>query len=248
MKNTTVSKKFGFECHIIDDVVSMIETPFNFLNGYPLPIYTEEFHNKIRIFDGGETILHFLKSGMDLSNAKKVAFISNAIEPFGVTLSADGELEIYSDDRDAKSAFSKFIYAMFAITAWEIENDGKNVDGSILVSEVAMYFKAAYPNEAHSISDEFIGISGHKYKFDFIHGDKAVLAITPHHASVSSAIKKIIDLSLADENKVKPFVVIEDRLNKNAAENEIKIISAIAPVIAFSKLEMKANMNSAAIN
>ena len=240
--NTTISEQFGFDCHIIDGSVSMIETPFSFLNGEPLPIYTQEFHNKIRIFDGGETILYFLKAGMDFNLSKKLAFIKNAIELYGVSLSTSGEIEIYVDNTNAKEAFSKFIYAMFAITSWELENEGKNIDGSILVSEVAMYFKAAYPTEAQTPSEEFIGISGHKYKFDFIHGDKAVLAITPHHSSVAAAIKKIVDLSLKDDNKIKPFVVIDDRTNKIGAENEMKIISALSPVIAFSKLENRANM------
>ena len=247
MNTTTLSEQFGFDCHSIDATVSMIESPFNFLNGERLPIYTQELHNKIRIFDGGETILHFLKSGMDFTQSKKLAFITNAIEPYGVSLSASGEIEIYVDITNPKEAFSKFVYAMFAITSWELENDGKNIDGSILVSEVAMFFRAAYPSDAQVPSEEFVGISGHKYKFDFIHGDKAVLAITPHTSSVAAAIKKIIDLSLKDDNKIKPFVVIDDRTNKIGAENEMKIISAISPVMAFSKLEVKANINSSPI-
>jgi len=238
-----MTEQFGFNCHSIDDNLSIIETPFGFSNGSPLPIYTEEIHNKIRIFDGGETLLHFAKQGYDLAIARKSAFILNAIEPFGVTLTPDGEIEVFEYIHNAKTAFSKFIYAMFAVVNWELENEGKSPDSSILVTEVSMYFKSAYPNDEQHPSDEYTGISGHKYKFDFIHGDKAVLAITPHHASVAAAIKKIIDINLREEHKIKPFVIIDDRINKTSADNETKIISAVSSVMAFSKLEAKANVN-----
>lgn len=244
MNIQAMTEQFGFNCHILDENsgISLIETPFNFFDGEPLPIYTQEINSIIRLFDGGETLLHFAKRGLDLNKIKGMAFINTLIEPFGVTLTSSGELEIFSEFQNSRQTFSKFIYAMFAITNWEYEQDGKSIDDSILVEEVAMYFKTAYPNENQMVSGEFTGISGHRYKFDFIHGDKAVLAISTHHAAVASAIKKIVDINLSDaEPQIKPFIVIDDRKNRIAAINETKVLSALAQVMSLTTLEKKAS-------
>ncbi len=108
-----------------------------------------------------------------------------------------------------------------------------------------MYFMTVYPNEIQIPSPELTGISGHKYHFDFLHGNKAVLAVNPHPNAISSALKKIIDLNQTDSLvNLKPFIVIDDRRNPDAADNETKVLSVVAQVMKFTMLESKAKINN----
>ncbi|MDI1361521.1 DUF1828 domain-containing protein [Methylotenera sp.] len=244
INSQSIADLLGFNCHILDDdsKVSLIETPFRFFDGELVPIYTQEISNKIRLFDGGETILYYMQRGLDLTKSQSLRFITNLIEPYGLKLTSDGDLEIYCDVGEIKEAFSNYIAAMSQLKSWEAEQEGVNSDINIFIQEVAMCFLAAFPNEDQYVSPEYLGISGHKYRFDFIHGNKAVFAVTPHHASVSSVLKKMIDLNLSSHiTNLKPIIVIDDRDNKKSAENETKILSSVASVYAMTALEKRSN-------
>ena len=137
---------------------------------------------------------------------------------------------------------------MLNIVRWETDQQGISTSIDLFVDEVSMCFKAAYPNQVQIPSPEYVGISGHTYRFDFIHGDAAVLAVTPHHASISSAIKKLVDLNqVSGNNGLKTLIVIEDRLEPKAANNETKVLTAISNVMPMTKLEQLAKV-SASLN
>ena len=62
------------------------------------------------------------------------------------------------------------------------------------------------------------------------------------------AIKKLVDLNqVSGNNSLKTLIVIEDRLEPNAANNETKVLTAISNVLPMTKLEQLANV-SASLN
>ena len=64
----------------------------------------------------------------------------------------------------------------------------------------------------------------------------------------NAAIKKLVDLNqVSGNNSLKTLIVIEDRLEPNAANNETKVLTAISNVLPMTKLEQLANV-SASLN
>lgn len=240
------STLLGFQCHPLSDdgSVALIDTSFTFQDGDFVPVYVQHIAGQVRFFDAGETILHFLGRGVNVKSAGKAKFLKTLSDRHGAKLNSEGEIEAYASYANASGAFANYMSTMLAIVRWENDQQGIASDIDLLVEEVSMYFRAAYPDQSQTVSPEYLGISGHVYKFDFIHGDKAVMAITPHHASVSSAIKKIVDLNQKTENdSLNTLIVIDDRHDPIAASNETKILTAISNVLPMTELEKKANLS-----
>jgi hypothetical protein len=237
----------GFDVHYMDDQknIMWIDTPFRFADGDGISFFAEQISNTVRYFDAGETLLHFMGRGLDLNKSRGASFITRIASAHGVNLSSSGDLEILSNSQDHNSAFASYVSALLEIVNWEREQENIDTDMDLLVQEVAMYFRSAYPNELQQPSPDFRGISGHKYQFDFIHGDKAVLAVNIHPNSVSAALKKIIDINQTSElGALKPMIVLDDRKDKQAANNETKVLTVAADVISFTSLAEKAKINT----
>ncbi len=240
----------GYQCHLLNDdgSAALFETSFTFQDGDSLPVYVQQIAGQVRFFDAGETLIHLMGRGVDLSASGKTKFLKSIAEKNGVALNTSGEIEVFESENNASLGFAKYLSAMLNVVRWESDQQGISTSIDLFIDEVSMCFKAAYPNQIQSQSPEYVGISGHTYKFDFIHGDSAVLAVTPHHASISSAIKKLVDLNqVSGNNSLKTLIVIEDRLEPNAANNETKVLTAISNVLPMTKLEQLANV-SASLN
>lgn len=242
-----LSTLLGIKCHPLaeDGTIALVDSAFKFQDGDYLPIYVQMISNQVRFFDGGETLMHFIGRGVSINDTKGAKFMKKIAEQNGSTLTENGELESWANQDNAGEAFAKYMGTMLNLVRWEHEQIGVATDTSLLIEEVSMCFKAAYPDKEQTPSPEYAGISGHKYKFDFIHGDDAVLAISAHHASVASALKKLIDLNqLSENNSLSPLVVIDDRYNKQEADNQTKVLTAVSRVLPMTNLELKANLSS----
>lgn len=242
-----LSTLLGIKCHPLTDdgTVALVDTAFKFQDGDYVPVYVQQIANQVRFFDAGETVIHFIGRGVSINDAKGAKFMKKIAEQNGSTFNENGEIESWANQDNASEAFAKYMGVMLGLVRWEHDQIGVATDTSLLIEEVSMCFRAAYPDKKQTPSPEYIGISGHKYKFDFIHGDDAVLAISTHHASVASALKKLIDLNqLAENNTLSPLVVIDDRYDKKEADNQTKVLAAAARVLPMSSLESKASIRS----
>lgn len=221
----------------------MIDTPFRFQDGDFLPVYVEHIGNHVRFFDGGETLLHFDGRGIKFTKSSSAKFLKNIATENGASVNSEWEIESWATGEFAAQAFEKYLSTMIHIVHWEHKQIGVSTDLSLFLDEVSMCFKSAFPNEVQTKSEEYVGISGHKYRFDFIHGNRAVLAVNTHHASVAGALKKLIDLKQISENlSLSTLVVIDDRYDKQAADNESKVLTAVSSVLPMSVLESKAKL------
>lgn len=123
MINANVSELLGFGCHYLNEegTVAAIETPFLFGDGDPIPVYIEQRGDKLRFFDDGGVVWHFMSLGVPVYEPGQADFIKKLAAPSGVALNNEEELEIWSDIEHAPAAFARFMGAMFAMVRWEQE-------------------------------------------------------------------------------------------------------------------------------
>ena len=243
-----LSTILGLKCHPLTDdgTVVLVDTAFKFQDGDYVPVYVQHIANQVRFFDAGETVMHFIGRGVKFSDAKNAKFMKKIAEQNGSIFNDDGEIESWANQDNASEAFAKYMSAMLGLVRWEHDQIGIATDTSLLIEEVSMCFKAAYPDKIQTPSPEYLGISGHKYKFDFIHGDDAVIAISTHHSAIASALKKLIDLNQLTANSIlSPLVVIDDRYDKEEADNQTRVLAAAARVLPMSTLEAQAKLRPA---
>ncbi|MES2322382.1 MAG: DUF1828 domain-containing protein [Pseudomonadota bacterium] len=246
MIDENVAELIGMSCEVLDEYghIGMVNTPFTFEDGDPLPVYVEKLGNQIRFFDAGSTIIHLLGRGLVLDSRRKTRFIKNLAEPNGVALTDAGELEVWTSAVNAPEAFARYMAAMLALVRWEQEQIGVASDISILIDEVALCLRAIRPAAALLEAPAYMGISGAVYKVDFSLDGEAVLATNPHPHSVSSAAKKILDIRAATENAgLEVIVVIDDRHDALAAKREGLILGSVAKIWMMSRLEREAGIS-----
>lgn len=242
-----IASLIGITCYPLTDdgSVAMLDTAFRFADGDAAPVFVEKAGGLVRFFDDGGVLLHFAGRGLRLENHRHDKFIRSAGEPHGVKLNEAGELEIWAAERDASSAFAKFISTLVALTGWEREQQGVGSDLSILIDEVEICLRAINPQASLIPKPEYIGVSGQVYNLDFNFDGRAVIAITPQRATVSSAIRKLIDIRSRPGNQdFDVMVVLDDRRDPEAAKSEGQVLNAVGNVWPMTRLEQKAQLQS----
>lgn len=238
-----LSSILGFDCVPISEDMSIarIKNPFTFDDGESLPVYVQQINEQIRFFDDGKVLMHFLGRGMKFEDGRRTKFIKNAAEPHGVTLTADGDLEVWAAIDGASIAFTKFLSTLVEVTTWERDQRGVSTDLTILIDEIAMCLKAWKPESTIVEGPEFVGISEQVYKLDFLFDSKCIVATSSHPNSVSACIKKLLDVRSSPQNRgLSLLVVIDDRLDHQSAMKDSLVIQNVADVMPFTTLEQHA--------
>jgi hypothetical protein len=246
-----ISEILGLTCHPLTDdgLVAMIDSPFRYPDGDELPIFVEKLGPQIRFFDDGGALLHLFSRGISLDDHRKTKFIKNIAEPNHVKLNDLGELEIWSNETDAPTAFANYIAAMLSLVKWEMDQIGVSTDISLFLDEVSMCLRAWKPNAQFTVGPEYTGISGHTYKLDFCVDREAVIAISPHHAAVSSAAKKMLDIrAVGGYADLKIIVIMDDRQEADLAKREGRVLESVGNVMMMSALERHAINNDQTLN
>lgn len=235
-----LTRTIGIKCQpaALDGSVFTLIHPFVLPDGAPLPIYVEKLGQKIRFFDDGEVLFYLMGRGLRLHDQRNLKFVRALAEPSGAELTADGELELWGSDSDAAESFARYVEALHALVRWVREQDGIATESCVFLDEVALCLRAWKPAAQILAGPELTGVSGYRYRVDFRMNDQLVLAIAPHSAKVSSTIKKILDIRSSTENHDARFmVVVDDRLQSDAAQREGKILDAVANVLMMTRLE-----------
>jgi hypothetical protein len=233
----------GFECSPLSESgdIALISTPFKFDDGDALPVFVEINNGKVRFFDDGATLRHFLGRGVKIENKKHTAFLTNAASKNGAAFTEAGEIEAWANAQEAGAAFAQFMGSMLALAAWEREQRGVDTDASAFVEEVAMALRAWKPKATITLDPMYEGISGRAYKLDFLVEGQAVVATGSHANSVSSLLHRLIDIrGRIATNGLDVLVVIDDRQDAEAAAREASIVQSVATVMPFTALERKA--------
>ena len=240
---SSLSTTIGFTCHPLNDdgSVAMIDTPFTFADGDDIPVFVETIAGQVRFFDDGNVMLHLRGRGVSMNDSRQTRFLRKLAESNGLKLNDMGEMEIWARSTDAPMAFAKYISAMVAVTAWEAEQEGVTTDTSLFLEEVVMCLRAWKLGATISEGEKFIGISGEEYKMDVSVDGRPVLAIGTHHATVSAAAKKLLDINASPSNvQVDVLVVMDDRIEPELARREGLVLDSVSTVLMMSKLEKNA--------
>ncbi|KAA0910655.1 DUF1828 domain-containing protein [Pusillimonas sp. ANT_WB101] len=244
-----ISTILGFSCHPLNDdgSVALIDTPFTFEDGDDLPVFVEKVGKSIRFFDDNEVVFHFLGRGLgDSIGGLRTRFIKTAIAPYGISLNDENVIEVWADQEHSKQAFARYMSGLLAVVGWEHDNQGVGIDSSYLVEEVALCLEAWKKGHKITSSPPFTGMSKTKYLLDFEVDGEAVIAIRPHPYSVGNALRKMVDIAGHDRS-VKFRVVIDDRVDAEAAKTQGMILSSMATIMPMSRL-IKASHASEAVN
>ena len=222
------------------DIV-LVETPLRFEDGDPLQIFAQVSGGRVRFFDDGSIVWHFLGRGLNLSDDRRSAFMRKIAAAHGTYVSDDLDFELHGEFAQAPRLFAKFLELCFAFVAWEREHIDADVEAASLLDEVAALLTRESPNLELRRDVPMRGVSKQQHKVDFVIGNEVVFAIKPRPNSVSAAIRKILDVKndLANEG-LTYRVVIDDRLNPEAAFEEGSIVSAVARVSTVRSLEAAA--------
>ena len=230
----------GLSCYPLsnDGEVAMIATPFKFEDGDEIPVFIEKTAGQVRFFDDGGVLMHFLGRGLNFDNKRKLRFLNNIAGLHGTTLNEDGELEIWSLESGASNAFAKYMATILALTSWEKDQKGTHQDVALFFEEVEMYLTAWKRTKDILKQQDSRGVSGHTYKLDFIIEENAFLAIYPSARAVSSALRKMIDITSSPSNQdLSITVILDDRKDQESARAEGLVLGAVADVLMMSRLE-----------
>ena len=77
----------------------------------------------LRFFDEGEVILHLLGRGVRFDTRQDEQFLRDLLEPYGISLSETGEVEVSCAEQDARTVFGKYVLAMKSIVQWERDQE-----------------------------------------------------------------------------------------------------------------------------
>ena len=237
-----ISALLGISCMpvTLDGGIARIDAPFAFDDGDAVPIFIQELNGRVRFFDDGGTLMHFLGRGMSFEDGRKTRFIKTAAEANGVSFTEDGDVEVWANRDEASGAFSSYVAALLHITSWEREQRGMVADATLLVDEVLMCLRAWKPH-AELVSDpEYKGVSGQVHKLDFRFDGQGVLTTGAQPQAVSAALKRLLDIRGGGEGDLALLVVIDDRHDPVASKKESLIIQTVANVLPFTRLEQNA--------
>lgn len=237
----------GFACQPISTQgdLARISTPFCFADGDPVPVYVQSFSNNIyRFFDDGQTLLHFLGRGLEITNGHKLRFLVNIAQKHGAVVNGNGVLELFSKSNNAADAFAKYITCLVSVSQWEEEHQLLDVNSSAFADEVAHTLLSLHPEWAHAFKHKptYLGSSGKKHELDFSLGGKGYLAVKPNQQSAAPALYKLVDITNRQTNEDMQFVVvIDDRHDKSAAKNTTQVFRSVAnDVINYSRIDTTA--------
>lgn len=217
--------------------MALVQTPFRFEDGDSLPVFVEVLDGRVRFFDDGATLRHFIGRGVRIENKKHATFLANLASRHKAAFTEQGEIETWASVENAPLAFSAFMCSMLSIASWEKEQHGQDTDTLIFVEEVAMALRAWKPDATISLDPEFEGVTGKRYKLEFLLNGQPVAVTGAHANSVSALLHRLLDIHALPANQgFKPLVIIDDRTDPEAARRESSIIQNVSTVMPFTAL------------
>lgn len=246
MKCNWMIENLGFECRPVQAInhgtVLEVDTPFSFADGAPLAFYAQEHGKTIVLSDNGDTLAHLASRGLSVFEKRKWASIRSRIEQHEVTLGDDGEIKVIGSKDDVDIVFAKYMSAMLSVVQYERDSLSSSTDLNVLVEEVEMLFRRWRAGEQITLRPKVRGQSRREHSFDLQVGNTLVDAISPHANATGSVMRKAGDvMSSPFSGDRQIIVVIDDRVDQEAASVERDILSSLVKPILYSDLEGRAN-------
>lgn len=230
----------GLGCTVMDaeGTLALIESPFRFTDGDSVTVFAEQVGDQVRFFDSGGTAWHLDGRGVSMRDARRTRFLREIAERFDVNCSDDLELEVWATAGTAAQAYARLVSALLAVVEWERASDGTDLETAALLDEVATLLARTAPDEELARDVMLTGISKQQHRMDFRLGRQIVVAVRPHHLSVSSAIRRLLDVKNLPSNAQYEWrVILDDRTDPEGADKEGAVLGTVARVTMFRALQ-----------
>ena len=220
-----------------EGTLALVETPFTFSDGAAMRVFAEDAGSNVSFFDDGFTVWHLMDRGLKIEDGRHLRFLQKIAQRHDVDMSDDWQLKASGHKQEASKVFARFVAALLDVSTWEREQEQVDDVTARLIDEVATALAKWRPDLPLKRHVSMRGVSHQAYEVDFLQGNEVVLIVTPHHASVASAVRKLLDLRNLPENASLDFrVVIEDRKDRKSAQREGIVLSTIAQVTMMNSL------------
>ncbi|WP_172967730.1 DUF1828 domain-containing protein [Hydrogenovibrio sp. JE_KL2] len=237
MECLEVFKQLGFGCFQLKSGSIEIETPLIFDDGEPVYLYLEKVGKSYLISDKGEFLFHLESTGLNVSDQRRVSYLTKSAKEFGIALSEKGAFETLTATQKLELSFGRFLEFIPSLLIWERESLLIDDEDGAAIDDVITILKRRNPRLSIETNPKPIeGGSGSKYSFDIKAGNTYIDVLNPHRNATGAALRKIADLSKATESP-ESFFVIDDRKGHDASHKESAIISSVASVILYTTLE-----------
>jgi hypothetical protein len=110
---------FQYEVCADDSSLGVLDTPFRFEDGDPVPVYVETLGSTIRFFDDGDILMRIMGWGIPVDEAGGLEFLESLICPCGAALNEAGEIEVRVSQNSIAVGFAAYLSAILAIAHWE---------------------------------------------------------------------------------------------------------------------------------
>lgn len=244
MKCASLIESLGFSCFPRGgDAVRVISPLFLADDGLHAGCYVENTGSGWRISDYGETLMHAVSLGADLSQ-QRIRAVQRTFD-HGMQLDDNGVLSIYTDNNGIAVGISRFFSAAIILadraTAWRPrarpDTFAAQVERAIAPVAGDRWFRRIITQ----------GASGHQMEFPFgvemDYGMAFLQPISANHESgrmnwsdVYKAHGKMSDLmALGADNRTRVAIVDDDALDPEEAGNAITLLAHSCEVLRFSK-------------
>lgn len=245
-------QNLGYECRDVQTVdgsqALRVQTAHTWADGTPLTFYIIPSGDTIILTDDCDTLFHFHTQGL-LETARNIHALREkvACTDTSISVEEDGEIMCMGNQQKVARMIADYLSAMCAVMHYEREILGIPRAVADFAVEVELYLLGWKPHAKLRKNVKVRGISGHNYTFDFQMDDNLILAINPNPASVGAVMRKVGDVKMgSDLDGRELMVIVDDRgedLFHQKAEEEIRIISALAKAVPFSNILKKASIS-----
>lgn len=219
------------------DAAVEIGTPFSHPDGTAIVLYAVETGNQVLISDNGDTMANLSSTGINISQGR-IKALRNLVQPFGLTLSTAGDFRCLAHSGSGRQALANVINALLVIGEWHKDKCGIDDKTDDLITEAEMYLRAWRPREEVIRHATATGMSGRAHTFDLQMGNELIEIVPANSMSTGATMRKAADVRNQPANaSLRIRVIVDDRRNKERADDECRIMAALADAMTLSQLK-----------
>lgn len=228
----------GWHCQTIDSgsgPATYISTPITLPGGKPLDFYLINRGALIDFTDDGIALFALRSLGYTLCDKRNWKGLDNLGLKFGFHLSDAGAFEATFPASELNTWSGKILRLMSSIASWEEDRSAEGDTDFSLTDEIELLLRAKAPAR-EIVRNAPLKVGKVEIIFDFRWGDTYIDAVAPIPQSVNPRLRKAVLISKVD-SPVEVLFIVDDRGNKQKAEDEIGVLGGLAATILLSDFQ-----------
>jgi hypothetical protein len=215
-----------------------IGTPFSLLDGTAIVLYVIPAPgDSLVISDNGDTLMHLSGIGVDVSHGARLNKLRDVVQPFGMTLTNQGDFRVLARAPQAAFSFAQAVSAMLAVSNWASGQINEKPELHDLAAEAEPFIVARNPNALLIRKKSVMGASNTMHEFAFQHGSDLIDVIPPKASRTGASLRKAGDVQNGPMGMdLHPLIIVDDRTDHDKAEHEIAILGSLTRAMPMSRL------------